>query len=171
MSPIGLAFAVALLAMLWLTRRGQSDRAWGYALAAIWLLNELCVYVLGPDLRLLTGLWTDFALALAALYAFTFARGRWWTVALFVTWAAQIFVHLDLDADMPTMGLWLNVLCGAQIALVCSDRITDAIAAWVKRECRSHGRVALASRHLTCALRGPDCRSAALRGDRRKAKT
>ena len=165
---IDIGFAVALLAMLWLTRRGQSDRAWGYALAAIWLLNELCVCVLGPDLRLLTGLWTDFALGLVALYAFTFARGLWWTVALFVTWAAQIFVHLDLDADVPTMGLWLNVLCGAQIALVCSDRITDAIAAWARP---ARPSIHAASRYCTRALGGPDCRSAALRGDRRKAKT
>lgn len=160
---IDFGYAVAFVLCMWLHRHGRVCRAWSQVLFGIWLLNELGVYVLGPQLRLLTGLWSDFILALVALYAFTFGRAPWWVLALALTWIAQIFTHMTFDDDIPTMGLVLNVLCAAQIGLVCCERPTRASRRWYERESRSHGRVAAASRYSTRALGGPDCRAGALR--------
>lgn len=165
---IDLGFAVALVACMWLHRRGRVCRAWSIALFVIWLADEACGYTPLHGWQPIVGLWTDFILALIALYGFTFRKAPWWTLALALTWFAQILTHMTFEDDYPTMGLVLNILCGAQIALVCCERPTRVGVGWWSRESRSHGRVAAASRYSTRALGGPDCRSGALRAARKR---
>lgn len=158
------AFAIAVVAMLVVAfDSNRTARAWALVLAAVWVASRIEGYGLDRDLSLTFGEVTDAVLALIALLSFTFAQAPWWVLALSLTWIAQIFAHWDLADDIPTMGLWLNLLCGAQIALVCSDRVADAIATWTRPLRYSHSRVSRASRLATRASGGPDCRPGALR--------